>query len=93
MVSPDKKWPRPMKIFDPGSKCEKCGHDQVDTFYCGPPFRCSRFINHHPEPYVVEHHHRRCRRCGFDWIESVNQSSDKVIDLKEESKDEQGKKN
>ena len=57
-----------MKEFDPQAKCEKCGDERVNTFYCpgGPDRVWGRLCTWNEG----EHLHRTCQRCLYQWKEA-----------------------
>lgn len=60
--------------YDPEAKCPKCGHDVVSTVYCtSTPYGHVQTLNYPGEVCIekVEHHHRRCQRCSYAWVEDV----------------------
>lgn len=50
--------------FDASRKCVKCGHDDISA-----QFEEASEYGHYPCHVTCEHIHRRCRRCGYAWIE------------------------
>lgn len=58
--------------FLPDGPCPKCHHDELRTIYHADTHRpCSEHDNHRePECCTLEHLHRFCARCGFDWPEA-----------------------
>jgi hypothetical protein len=55
--------------FNPDSRCPKCGGEDVATSYDADQYECS--ISATRPKVNIEHLHRRCRRCDFDWCEGV----------------------
>lgn len=63
--------------YDPDRACEKCGQvEEAGTRYCGGPLpysptwnqTCERAVVRHID---VEHLHRICGRCGYEWLEAT----------------------
>lgn len=56
-----------LPVFDPNSPCAKCGHVGASTTYCPG----SLDPKHLPGcECQCEHLHRRCARCGYEWLEA-----------------------
>ena len=56
-----------MKPYSEKSICSKCGHDVIETRYCGPG------ANRYDMARCLvdgEHLHRTCKRCGYEWLEA-----------------------
>ncbi len=71
-----------MDVYNSKAKCGKCGDEEIATIYCGHPLPDKA----HPE--IKEHFHRKCKRCGFNWVEKCLDSEQDTytIDLKEEKR-------
>lgn len=55
----------PLPPFDPRARCPKCGFNRVATRFCaGRTIDCLIRV-------LREHLHRRCGRCGYDWIQAT----------------------
>lgn len=49
--------------------CAKCLHDDISTAYHVSGYFCA-FDERH-SIYDGEHLHRHCRRCHYNWLESI----------------------
>lgn len=66
-----------LRPYDPDARCPKCGHPWVTTEYCKAPNveECSLGISSR-----VEHFHRKCERCSFEFAQAPNQEVDREQD-------------
>ncbi len=62
-----------MKPFDATAKCPKCGSDNIHTSSCpgGQERLYGKLCDSDTPAYKFEHLHRRCERCGYEWLEAT----------------------
>lgn len=64
---------RPLPLYSGATVCPKCGHEEVSTRYCGLGFERLPHCND-PRPHL-EHLHRTCQNCVYDWLEACLDAS------------------
>ena len=79
-----------MKPYNPDALCPMCGHAEITTGYCTNSWMNDlSTTGSHTGSHEIgktgrgpKHLDRRCKRCGFEWIEAP-------VESKEEKHDEQ----
>ena len=68
-----------MGEYNRESSCPKCGHADIDTWYCtGNRYGCSRDPRDYRDYTEMgrEHIDRTCRNCRFTWAEDCLDSKE-----------------
>ncbi len=56
----------PLTPFREDALCPKCGARDISMKYCNEQHAASE----HSSDASMEHMHRQCARCGYQWIEA-----------------------
>jgi ribosomal protein S27AE len=57
----------PLEAFDENSTCPKCGGRDVSMSYCTDTHAAGEYSSE----VTTEHMHRRCNRCGYEWLQAT----------------------
>ena len=60
-----------LPIFTEDPVCSKCGWTNITTAYAAGRCLTYDLLPCHKLERFQEHMHRRCLRCGYEWIENV----------------------
>jgi hypothetical protein len=69
---------QPLETFTPTPRCVKCGNEaktDIKTKYCAGGWKDEAAICFLNPDAEGEHMHRRCKMCGFEWLEACPEKS------------------